>query len=84
MQSVLVELFGKPGCHLCDDAREIVETVLSGRPEVQLIERNIMDDPELFETMRNDIPVVSINGEVFFRWRVDAALLEQKVEQASK
>jgi glutaredoxin len=84
MQSVLVELFGKPGCHLCDDAREIVETFLVGRPEVQLIERNILEDPELFETMRNDIPVVSVNGKVISRWRVDVAILEKKVEEASK
>ena len=84
MQSVLVELFGKPGCHLCDDARELVDSVLAGHPEVQLIERNILDDPELFETMRNDIPVVSVNGEEVSRWRVDAALLEKKIEEANK
>ena len=84
MQSVLVELFGKPGCHLCDDARELVDSVLAGHPEVQLIERNILDDTELFETMRNDIPVVSVNGEEVSRWRVDAALLEKKIEEANK
>ncbi|MFM2412125.1 MAG: hypothetical protein RLZZ587_458 [Actinomycetota bacterium] len=71
MSVVTVELFGKPGCHLCDDARVVVDRVLKDFPEAVLIERNILDDPDWFETMKNDIPVVTINAVRHAQWRVD-------------
>jgi hypothetical protein len=71
MSVVTVELFGKPGCHLCDDARVVVDRVLEDFPEAVLIERNILDDPDWFETMKNDIPVVTINSVRHAQWRVD-------------
>lgn len=66
-----VELLGRPGCHLCDDALVIVRSVLSEFPEALLVERNILDDVELFESVRDDIPVILINGQSHARWRVD-------------
>lgn len=72
MARVTVEMMGKPGCHLCDDARVIVRTVLDEFPETEFVEHNILDDAELFETLKNDIPVVLINGQRHATWRVDA------------
>src|SRR3954453_15231822 len=40
---------GKPDCHLCEDARTIVDDVLADFPGVELVERSILDEPELFE-----------------------------------
>jgi glutaredoxin len=81
MASVTVELMGKPGCHLCDDARVIVRGVLEEFPGVDLVERNILEDAEMFETMKNDIPVVLINGQRHSTWRVDADALRQAVTE---
>jgi len=81
MASVTVELMGKPGCHLCDDARVIVRGVLEEFPGVDLVERNILEDAEMFETMKNDIPVVMINGQRHSTWRVDADALRQAVTE---
>ena len=81
MASVTVELMGKPGCHLCDDARVIVRGVLEEFPGVDLVERNILEDAEMFETMKNDIPVVMINGQRHSTWRVDAYALRQAVTE---
>jgi len=81
MASVTVELMGKPGCHLCDDARVIVRGVLEDFPGVDLVERNILEDAEMFETMKNDIPVVMINGQRHSTWRVDADALRQAVTE---
>jgi glutaredoxin len=81
MASVTVELMGKPGCHLCDDARVIVRGVLEEFPGVDLAERNILEDAEMFETMKNDIPVVMINGQRHSTWRVDADALRQAVTE---
>lgn len=71
MAGLTVELMGKPGCHLCDDARVIVSSVLQDFPQAELVEHNILDDAELFESLKDDIPVVLINGERHSQWRVD-------------
>ncbi|MFM6967352.1 MAG: glutaredoxin family protein [Microbacteriaceae bacterium] len=71
MADVTVELFGKPGCHLCDDARIVIERVLAEFPVATLVTRNILDDAEWFETMKNDIPVVAINSVRHVNWIVD-------------
>lgn len=82
MSSVTVELFGKPGCHLCDDARAVINTVLDEFPHATVVERNILDDPEWFESMKNDIPVVMVNGSRHSQWRVDAAELATALKEA--
>jgi hypothetical protein len=69
-----VELWGKPGCHLCDDARLVVSSVLRDFPDAELVELNILDDAEKFELLKDDIPVVFINGERHANWRVDENL----------
>ena len=76
-----VTLVTKPGCHLCDAAREVVATVVAGIPDARLEERSILDDPELYDRFVDEIPVVLINDRVHNIWRVDAdrlrgALLE--------
>lgn len=87
MQPAHLTLIGKPGCHLCDDARDVVHSVVgklaeeSAGPTVVLDERSILDDPDLNERFVEDIPVLLINGSVHNYWRIDplrlrAALLE--------
>jgi len=81
MARVTVEMMGKPGCHLCDDARAILSTVLDDFPETEFVEHNILDDAEMFETMKNDIPVVVINGRRHATWRVDASEFRAAIEK---
>jgi glutaredoxin len=66
-----VTLLGKPGCHLCDDARVVVQHVLADHPEVAFDEKSILDDPELLDAYAEEIPVVLIDGRVHTIWRVD-------------
>ena len=68
-------LIGKPGCHLCDDAREVVTRVLADFPDVSVDEVSILDDEVLFERHVEEIPVVLIDGAVHTFWRVDEARL---------
>ena len=65
-------LIGKPDCHLCDVAREIVENVVAELPEdsVEVEERSIADDPALYELWWEKIPVVLIDGSLHAHWRV--------------
>ncbi|QAY72283.1 glutaredoxin family protein [Agromyces protaetiae] len=72
---------GKPGCHLCDDAREVVDAVraqLAGdpaAPAVEVEELSILDDPALAALYAEEIPVVLIDGEPHGYWRIDGARL---------
>lgn len=76
-------LLGKPDCHLCDDARAVVEGVLADHPGVEFEERSILDDPELLEAYVEEIPVVLIDDRVHTIWRVDEARLRTALAAAS-
>lgn len=66
---------GKPDCHLCEDARLVVDEVLVEFPGVDLVERSILDEPELFDAYVDEIPVLLIDDRVHTIWRVDAGRL---------
>ncbi|WP_442814425.1 glutaredoxin family protein [Streptomyces sp. NBC_01198] len=65
-----VTLIGKPGCHLCDDARTVVEEVAAAAGAV-VRERDITQDEELYRLYWEQIPVVLVDGEQHTFWRVD-------------
>lgn len=75
-------LVGKPGCHLCDDAREIVTAVAGEFDALELVEESILDDAALHERFVNDIPVVLIDDRVHARWRVKPEKLRQALSEA--
>ncbi|WP_172582143.1 glutaredoxin family protein [Subtercola boreus] len=82
-------LVSKPGCHLCDEARTVVESVvadLAGREPsviVDVREVSIFDDQALYDEHIEDIPVVLIDGRVHTFWRVDPARLTAALLGAS-
>ncbi|WP_025133317.1 glutaredoxin family protein [Leucobacter sp. PH1c] len=88
MRTVQLTLIGKPGCHLCDDAREVIAGVrseLSARGiETRLDELDILQDPALARTHSEHIPVVQVNGKRHAIWRVDPARLTAAVEKAAR
>jgi glutaredoxin len=71
---VRLTLLGKPGCHLCDDARDAVTAVIAGlgaEGSIAIEELSILDDPELNARYWDEIPVVMIDGAVHTIWKVD-------------
>ena len=76
-------LLGKPGCHLCDEAREVVAGVLADHPDVAFEELSILDDPALLEAYFEEIPVLLIDDRVHTIWRVDEARLRTALAAAS-
>jgi hypothetical protein len=61
-------LYTRPGCSLCDEAREAIGLVVADRQARGLtipgvIERNIDDDPELHRQLFERIPVVEIGNQ---------------------
>lgn len=64
-----VTLVGRPGCHLCDDARAVVAQVTAELGE-SYEELSTLDDPALHERYWEQIPVVLVDGAPHDFWRV--------------
>lgn len=73
---VRVELIGKPECHLCDVAREVVETVCA-ELDVDHVEVNIYDDPFSADRYVSRIPVVLVDGAEVAQFRISADRLRR-------
>jgi glutaredoxin len=69
-----VTLLGKPGCHLCDDARVVIAAVTAELGEAYA-EVDITTDPDLHARYWEQIPVTLVDGEQHDFWRVDAGRL---------
>jgi len=68
--SARVILVGKPGCHLCDVAREVVELVCA-QTGTDWTEISIADDPRLAQRYADQVPVVLVDGAVHDVFRVN-------------
>lgn len=64
-------LLSRPGCHLCDDARAVVDQVAAQLGEAYE-ERDITTDPELLRAYGEEIPVVFVDGVQIGFWRISA------------
>ena len=67
-----IELYTRDGCHLCDEARELLRSY-NVEPEVIDIDQR----PELRASYNECVPVVRIDGKVRFRGKIDRRLLER-------
>jgi glutaredoxin len=67
-------LYGRDGCHLCDDARAALERV--GHPFAEV---DIEDDPDLLRRYLERIPVVVLDGEELYDFFVDEDDLRARV-----
>ncbi|WP_294179677.1 glutaredoxin family protein [uncultured Schumannella sp.] len=83
MSAPRLTLVGKPGCHLCDDARAVVLQVLDEFPGFSFDERSILDDAELFDAYVEEIPVLLIDDRVHTIWRVDPERLRRRLEEVT-
>jgi hypothetical protein len=73
-------LYGKPGCHLCDDARVAVDRATAGR-DVALEHVDISLDPTLNARYGQRIPVLEIDGETAFELFIDEGVLERRLDK---
>lgn len=65
MSAVTVILYTKPDCALCDRLKEDLAWLGEQRP-LQVEERNILEDAEAAHRFRYLIPVVEIDGVVYY------------------
>ena len=78
---MVLRLYSKPGCSLCDQARDILEQVRTRIP-FELVEEDIRADPALFSAYRYDIPVVLVDGQPAFTLRFGAEEVEAFLQRA--
>lgn len=79
-ESIRIEIYSRPGCHLCEEAKAVIEPFARAYPLVITV-TNIDTNPGLRSAYSTEIPVVFINGSEAFRYRVDARTLERKLKE---
>jgi len=75
-QPLRLELYTRPGCHLCDDLKMLCER-LAGEFPVQLREVNIEADPELKARYDREVPVLFIDGRKAVKYRTTEGALRR-------
>jgi len=71
-------LYGRPGCHLCDDAREALDRV--GEPYDVV---DVEADDDLLRRYLERIPVIALDGEELFDFFVDEEALRARLQWKS-
>ena len=82
-KAIRIDIYSRPGCHLCDAAKSVIERV-QHRFAFDLRVINIETDAALEKEYGDQIPVVFINGNKAFKYHVDEAELEKKVKRLWK
>jgi len=75
-----VVLYGKPGCHLCEDAYTVLRKVQQEQA-FQLTLIDIQRDPDLFARFSSAIPVIEIDGRHFCQYHVDEARFRERLQE---
>ena len=82
-RSVEITLFGRPDCHLCDEAADEITRAARKFPIV-LRKVDIDKDPELVRMYSEQVPVVTINGRKWSKLRLDSARLHRKLASLTR
>jgi glutaredoxin len=77
----VVTLYTRVGCHLCDEAKQVLETARRGTDFVLEV-IDIDQDTGLRKLYNEEVPVVTINGRKSFKYRVDGQELFRKLAAA--
>jgi glutaredoxin len=72
-------LYGRPGCHLCDDARTLLVQI--GEPFTEI---DIERDDELLKRYLERIPVLTLDGHELYDFHVDEADLRSRLARVAR
>ncbi|HVT45251.1 MAG TPA: glutaredoxin family protein [Thermoanaerobaculia bacterium] len=82
---VEIVIYSRPGCHLCDEARLVIDEAIHDHDLAAVVrEVNIDDDPELQARYTWDVPVIFVAGRKAFKYRVEPKDLVARVERAMR
>ncbi len=77
---ITLEILTKKDCCLCDAAKIIIDRVLKDY-QARLVITDIESDNDLFEQYKERIPVLKINGEEHFVFKVHEITLRKKLDK---
>jgi hypothetical protein len=77
----VVTLYTRPGCHLCDVARETILSIRRSGGEFELREIDIDRDDELLARFLERIPVVEVDGTIVAELHVEPVELHEALTQ---
>lgn len=69
MPNQRITLLSRPGCHLCDDARAVIERV-AAELGAGWVERDITASPDDMKEYWDQIPVIFVDGVQVGFWRI--------------
>ncbi len=77
-----VTLYTRNGCHLCGEAKQVIESVRR-RTSFDYEEFDIDSDPQLRQLYNEEVPVIAIDGRKAFKYRVTPAELLKRLAARS-
>lgn len=77
---IRVELYARAGCHLCQEAKKVLERVRREIP-FELSEVDVDSDPALREQYGEQVPVLFVQGEKAFKYRIDERKLRRRLRR---
>ncbi len=78
---MILTIYTKSGCHLCDDMKAVVHRVLRGRDRMTLEEIDISHEPALLALYEREIPVLMIDGKKAAKYRITEEELGRRLER---
>ena len=78
----IVTFYTKAGCHLCEEARDLLEEIAEDT-EYVLTEIDIRGDAAIFDLYRYRIPVIVINEKTLLEGRIEAEELARALRSAA-
>lgn len=78
-----VTLYTRPGCHLCEEARQQMAPILA-EFGAELREINVDDDPVLRELYTNDVPVIFLGARKIAKHRVNLFQFRRQLSDAKQ
>jgi glutaredoxin len=77
-----VTLYTRRGCHLCDEAKQVIDSVRRHSP-FDYEEFDIDSDPKLRQLYNEEVPVIAIDGRKAFKYRLTGRALMEKLKARS-
>jgi glutaredoxin len=78
---IAVTLYSRPGCHLCDEMKAVVDRVARSIP-LAVEQIDISTDPLLEERYGLEIPVLLVNGRKAAKFRIAEDQLRRLLDGA--
>ena len=73
-------IYSKPGCHLCDEMKAVVNQAIGGHEGISFDELDISNDPALLALYELEIPVLMIDGKKAAKYRITEQELERRIK----